>query len=170
MAASNTIDLAGLQLRSGEGRRVDVALGEDALEYGGQRYDVTSAGAATVEVSRMAHGYAFHLRFDGRLAGPCMRCLSDALIEAEVDAREIDHPGGGEEMESPYVDGEELCIGDWAHEALALALPDKLLCRADCAGLCPVCGESLNEAEPGAHEHPREPDPRWDALRELKLD
>ena len=62
----------------------------------------------------------------------------------------------------------ELDLGAWAHDALVLALPPQLLCRSDCAGLCAVCGESLNDAEPGAHDHPREPDPRWAKLRELQ--
>ena len=58
----------------------------------------------------------------------------------------------------------------WARDALALALPgaDRLprgLPRA-CA---PVCGENLNEAGP-EHAHESEPDPRWAALRELKLE
>jgi uncharacterized protein len=46
-------------------------------------------------------------------------------------------------------------------------MPQRLLCRPDCAGLCSVCGESLNDAAPGSHEHPSEPDPRWAKLREL---
>ena len=170
MAASNTIDLAGLQLRSGEARRIELRPLEDALSYGGETYGVSVPGGASVNVSRMAHGYAFQLRFTGHLAGPCMRCLADAVVEGEVEAREVDQPGAGEELESPYVDGEELRAGAWAHDALALALPAQLLCRDDCAGLCPVCGASLNDAEPGAHEHPSEPDPRWEKLRELKLE
>ncbi len=170
MAASNTIDLAGLQLRPGEARRIELSPGTDALSYGGQTYEVSVPQAARLDVSRMAAGHALHLRFTGRLAGPCMRCLADAVIEVEVEAREVDQPGAGEELESPYVDGEELRVGAWAHDALALALPAQLLCREDCAGLCPVCGEPLNDAEPGAHDHPREPDPRWDKLRELKLE
>jgi uncharacterized protein len=45
-------------------------------------------------------------------------------------------------------------------------LPDKILCRPDCAGLCPVCGKDLN-AEP--HEHVEESsDPRWAALEALR--
>jgi uncharacterized protein len=49
---------------------------------------------------------------------------------------------------------------------VALALPDKILCREDCAGLCPVCGRDLNR-EP--HEHEDETaDPRWSALAELR--
>jgi uncharacterized protein len=43
-----------------------------------------------------------------------------------------------------------------------------VLCRPDCAGLCPVCGEDLNAAGPD-HAHEREPDPRWAALRDLNL-
>ena len=53
---------------------------------------------------------------------------------------------------------------------LRLALPFQLLCRPDCKGLCPVCGVSLNDADPAEHEHGAEPDPRWAKLRELKLD
>jgi uncharacterized protein len=48
-------------------------------------------------------------------------------------------------------------------------MPAQVLCRADCAGLCPVCGIDLNEAPPD-HAHERAPDPRWAALRELELD
>ena len=85
-----------------------------------------------------------------------------------VDAREVDQPGGGEELSSPYVEGEVLDLRGWARDALALALPNQLLCRPDCAGLCPVCGEDLNVAGP-EHQHEPEPDPRWAKLRELKL-
>jgi uncharacterized protein len=97
-----------------------------------------------------------------------MRCLEQAGHEIDVDAREIDQPGGGEELSSPYVDGDELDLASWARDALALALPAQIVCREDCAGLCAICGQNLNE-DPG-HEHEREPDPRWAALRELKLD
>ena len=170
MGASNTIDLGALLLRPGEGRRIELGVGEDAFSYGEQRYSVDPTEVAILEVSRMASGYALHIAFTGRLTGPCMRCLDEATIEVDVESREVDQPGGGEDLESPYVEGEELRVRDWAHDALALALPVQLVCRPDCAGLCPVCGESLNDAEPGAHEHPSEPDPRWEKLRDLKLD
>ena len=41
--------------------------------------------------------------------------------------------------------------------------------REDCLGLCPVCGENLNEADPQAHRHEDAGDPRWAKLRDLKL-
>lgn len=122
-----------------------------------------------VDVSRTTgSGFALRLRCDVRLDGPCMRCLENADALIEVDAREVDQPGGGDELTSPYLDDQELDVSAWTRDALALALPTQIVCRDDCAGLCPVCGESFNE-HPG-HEHEPEPDPRWAALSQLKLD
>ena len=114
-------------------------------------------------------GYALRLRFTAALAGPCMRCLTEARPSVEVQAREVDVPGGGEELESPYLDGVMLDLEAWARDAVSLALPVQLVCREDCAGLCPVCAVDLNEAGPG-HRHERAPDSRWAKLRELKLE
>ena len=121
----------------------------------------------TVDVSRMASGYALHLTFTGRLTGPCMRCLDEASIAVEVDAREVDQAGAGEELDSPYVDAEELRVGAWAHDALALALPAQLVCRPDCAGLCPVCGADRNSVACG-HGGTDNLDPRWAGLADLR--
>ena len=118
----------------------------------------------------MASGHALRLRFETELAGPCMRCLVEARIPVSAEAREVSQPGAGPELESPYVEADEVLLSKWAHDALALALPVQLVCRADCAGLCPVCGESLNDAEPGSHDHEASADPRWSKLRELKLE
>jgi uncharacterized protein len=170
MAAEyHTIDLDRLALSSGQGKRLDVAVDPEGLELGGSRYAFAEGAVeGRLEISKTATGHALHLRFGGLLAGPCMRCLDDARVEVAVDAREVDQPSSDdEELTSPYVDDGILDLAAWAHDALALALPQQLLCRPDCAGLCPVCGESLNDADPAAHEHPREPDPRWAKLREL---
>src|SRR5437764_610119 len=88
------------------------------------------------------------------------------FIAAVQRGRERDQPGGGEDLRSPYVDGDELDLHAWARDALALDLSGQVVCRPDCAGLCPVCGENLNERP---HEHERAPDPRWAKLSELKL-
>jgi uncharacterized protein len=98
-----------------------------------------------------------------------MRCLEPAEPVVEIEAREISQPGGGEDLDSPYVEEGILAIVAWAHDALALTLPGAVLCRPDCAGLCPVCGVDLNVVGPD-HSHPAEPDPRWAKLSELRLD
>ena len=95
--------------------------------------------------------------------------IADIVKALKIDAREVDSQGTeDEELRSPYVVDDALDIGRWAHDAAALALPAQLSCRPDCAGLCPVCGESLNDADPAAHDHGTGTDPRWNKLNELK--
>jgi uncharacterized protein len=98
-----------------------------------------------------------------------MRCLKQAGPSVEVQTREVDRPGGGEELQSPYVRDETLDLSAWARDSFALAVPVKVLCREDCAGLCPVCAADLNETGP-EHHHETAPDHRWAKLRELKLE
>jgi uncharacterized protein len=98
-----------------------------------------------------------------------MRCLEPAAPVFSVDAREVSQPGAGDELSSPYIVAGVLDLHAWARDALALALPATVLCRADCAGLCGVCGADLNEAGPD-HVHESEPDPRWAKLSELRFD
>jgi uncharacterized protein len=170
--STTIIDLARLSLAHGEGARLDLPVRLDPLELGGQTYVPQGEVQETrLDVSRPSNGYAFRLRFPLRVEGPCMRCLEDAAVEAEVDAREIDQADTeDEELRSPYVVDDELDLGRWAHDAAVLALPTQILCRPDCAGLCPVCGESLNDADPKDHKHDTGGDPRWSKLNELKLD
>jgi uncharacterized protein len=112
-------------------------------------------------------GHALRMSFAVDLIGPCQRCLEPAAPHVEVDAREVDQPGGGDELSSPYVQGGDLDLRAWARDALALALPSQVLCREDCVGLCPVCGANLNHEGP-EHAHETRPDPRWAKLDELK--
>jgi uncharacterized protein len=165
-ARTDVFDLGRLSLRPGEGRRLDLAVTVEPFALGGQEYIVPAREVPVVlDVSRMTGGgYSLRLRFATSLAGPCMRCLAGAQPEFEIDSREVDQPGGGDEMTSPYVADEDLDLRAWARDALALALPTQILCRDDCAGLCPECGKDLN-AEP--HEHEKPPDPRWAKLRDL---
>jgi len=150
--------------------RLDCAVALDPLEFGGQSYAANPGSVeARLDVSRPASGYAFRLRFPMRIEGPCARCLEGAVLETDVDVREVDQPGiEDEELRSPYVVDEQLHVGRWAHDAAVLAMPARVLCRPDCAGLCPVCGASLNNSDPAEHRHDTGGDPRWAKLRELK--
>jgi uncharacterized protein len=172
MAQSSTIiDLARLSLSHGEGRRLEVLVALEPLKLAGQDYVSPDSVPVRLDVSRPSSGYAFRLRFPVRIEGPCMRCLEGAVLKAEVDAREVAQENTeDEELLSPYVVDDELDLGRWAHDAAVLAIPSQFLCRPDCAGLCQVCGESLNDADSAEHEHETEPDPRWAKLKELKLE
>lgn len=161
-------DLAGLRLAPGSGTRLEVEVPAPGFSLGGHDYSVEPDPVPVrVDVSRtIGEGWAFKLSFTAGVRGPCTRCLAPAGEQIEVESREADRPGGGEELESPYLDGELLDIVAWTSDALLLALPSSILCIADCKGLCPECGERIADLEPG-HAHERPPDPRWDALRRL---
>jgi uncharacterized protein len=174
MPSSTIVDLDRLSLAHGEGTRLDLPVELGALELAGQEYALEPDPVeARLDVSRPSRGHAFLLRFPLAVEGPCMRCLEPARVETEVEAREVDQRDTEDaELHSPYVDedGHQLDLGRWAHDAAVLALPTQILCRPDCAGLCPVCGESLNDADAADHDHESAPDPRWAKLKELELE
>jgi uncharacterized protein len=168
---TDAFDLGGLHLSAGEGRRLDLAVVIDPFDLAGELYPVSPTPIPVrVDVSRTTgDGYALRLRFEATLSGPCMRCLEPAALAIAVDSREISQPGDSDELRSPYVECGVLELSSWARDALALALAPQVLCRPECAGLCPVCGIDLNVAAPD-HAHQREPDPRWAKLSELRFD
>ena len=168
-ARADTFDLAGLWLTPGEGRRLDLEVALEPLAFGDARYAVEPAIVPVrLDLSHtLGGGWSLRLRFTAGLEGPCMRCLEPAHPVFEVDAREVDQPGEVEEMASPYVERGDLHLRRWAQDALVLAVPTQIVCRGNCAGLCPACGEDLN-ANP--HEHERPPDPRFAKLSELRFE
>jgi len=167
---TSVVELARLALSSGEAASLPVPIDPGQFELAGQSYGVRPPRFdGQLDVSRTSAGWALRLRFEIALDGPCMRCLEPAGAEFSVDAREVEQPGTDEELHSPYVDeADVLDVGRWARDAIALAVPGQVLCRPDCAGLCPVCGVSLNDADPAEHRHDEGGDPRWAKLRELQ--
>lgn len=163
-----TFDLRTLRIRSGDQAREHVEIELDPLVLGGQSYEPQPNPApAGLAVTRASSGTVLELTLDVSLEGPCFRCLQDAELALELRLREYEatKPASDDER-TEYLEDDRLDLSAWAHDSIALALPDKVLCRADCAGLCPVCGKDLN-AEP--HEHVEERvDPRWEKLSELR--
>jgi len=162
-------DLRAVRLRSGEEYRDEKQVEIAPLVLGGLRYvAVPEQVPAELAVTRATTGTVFELRLCVRLHGPCYRCLGDAVLEEDLSLREYHatSPDGSDELTTPYVKEGRLDLSSWARDSLVLALPDKILCRPDCAGLCPVCGADLN-ANPHDHRE-EEPDPRWAALAELR--
>ena len=168
---TDIFSLGRLGLSSGEGRRLDLHTTLAPLELGGERYAADpEVVPVRLDVSRTTgSGYALRLRFGASLTGPCMRCLGAAAPSYDIDVREVNQPGGGDELRSPYVDDEDdLDLAAWARDAFALALPGQIACTPECRGLCAHCGANLNEDPEHAHE--AEPDPRWAKLSEIRFD
>lgn len=134
-----------------------------------------------VHLSRTNRGLIVSADFTTDLALQCVRCLRDISVPIEVEIEEealptIDFHSGhpvelakGDDEDMLRLTGHhELDLERTVREAILLAEPIAPLDREDCAGLCIVCGEPLDE---GAHGHPDEDiDPRLEALRAFKPD
>jgi uncharacterized protein len=165
-----SFSLRQVRLRPGEQHREELELELPAFEFGGQRYvPVPEQVPADFEVTRATTGTVFRLAFTARLHGPCYRCLGDAVLDIPIHVREYQAESpDDEELATPYLANDNLDVSAMARDAVALALPDKILCRPDCAGLCPECGKNLND-EPHVHAE-TQVDSRWAALESLRDD
>lgn len=125
--------------------------------------------AAALDVTAMNDGMSLRLRFDAELLGPCARCLEDAAASLRIDSFEIHEPRAGDpELVSDFVSDDHVDLSLWATDAIGLEFPWRVLCRDDCKGLCPQCGANRNETACDCVEPIG--DPRWDKLRDLRLD
>lgn len=151
-------------------RRLDIPVGEGPWEDTELRF----AEPAVVDLRVGLIGErGVHVR--GELRAPlvlkCRRCLRDFRREVRVALDLLFDPGVDREGEREQVYGLEaeaadLDLGPPLREQLLLSVPPYPLCREDCAGLCPKCGIDRNEESCDCTL--REPDPRWEALRDLK--
>ena len=102
----------------------------------------------------------------------CDRCLEEfeheissgfgIMYVTDSDGAESDN----EEVQVISPDTNTIDLGEDVRQFAVLALPQKMLCSDDCAGLCPVCGTNLNRAKCDCKKD--EIDSRWSGLQKLK--
>ena len=96
---TDIFSLGRMGLTSGEGRRLELHTALAPLDLGGERYTPDpELVPVRLDISRTTgNGYALRLRFSATLTGPCMRCLGPAAPSFDIDAREVNQPGAGDE-------------------------------------------------------------------------
>ncbi|HEV8117297.1 MAG TPA: DUF177 domain-containing protein [Thermoanaerobaculia bacterium] len=134
--------------------------------------DVLFAG----EVSPIEAGYALSgdLSWSGKLE--CSRCLAaypfatDENFSLVLYKRAAGDPAerqlDKDDLDVYFFDEPELSVLPIVEERIQMAVPMKPLCKEDCLGLCPTCGEDLNQGNCECREETI--DPRWEALSKLK--
>ena len=92
--------------------------------------------------------YFWRARIGVDVRTSCRRCLADLVhhVEEELDVLFSDDPDAADDPAVYVVPpaATTVDLGGVVREELALAVPAYLLCRDDCAGLCPKCGADLN--------------------------
>lgn len=103
--------------------------------------------AGTAKISRTPQGLLVQGKFEGKVTAECVRCLSEFEQPLDIDFSELYafSPRSISESglllpEDAHIDLEPL-----VREYLLIEVPISPLCRADCKGLCVVCGQDLNE-------------------------
>ena len=100
--------------------------------------------------------------------GLCRRCSVPILgeLEVEVNERFVENPEPDDDEAYP-ISGDFLNLLQLVHDSVLLELPTAPLCRADCQGLCPICGIDLNDSRCDCLA---ERDARWATLDALRLE
>jgi len=126
--------------------------------------------ALTVRLESVTEGVLATGRVTGEVVGECGRCLDRFTDALDVEFVELfAYPDSATEEttdsdEIPRLEGDHLDLEPVVRDAVVLSLPLTPLCSPDCAGLCPECGERLDDL-PDDHSH-QQLDPRWAALAE----
>ncbi len=153
-------------------RRCSVAA--KALDLEGAGVDFRGPVEVDLRIARTRE--EFHVRGEARVAigQVCSRCLEpiEMTLRAPVSVLVRPHDSREREGEEPpdgllYHDGDVFSVAEEVREMILLEIPSHALCRPDCRGLCPRCGENRNT---GACRCPGDEggDPRWSALRSLR--
>ena len=109
------------------------------------------------------------------IKGNCSRCLGPASVLATLHLEDeyypvIDITSGTHvkvEPEALTIDNNHVLDLDEAiRQYIIMATPTKLLCKTDCPGICPVCGQEFARGDCGHRNKPH--DHRWDKLVELE--
>ncbi|MGD0788683.1 MAG: DUF177 domain-containing protein [Terracidiphilus sp.] len=155
-----------------------VDLGEEA-EQAGQL--AASGRAEVLHEHRGPRDIVADIRLRGSFAGkfqvPCARCVEPVEIPlggefdlifrpAEADSEATERSITAPETEIGYYQKDSLSLEDVLREQVLLSLPVRTLCKPDCKGLCPRCGENRNSQPCNCEEGPS--DPRWEALAGLR--
>jgi uncharacterized protein len=121
----------------------------------------------TARVSRTPQGLLVQVKMRANLQSNCVRCLTDYNQHLKIEYTELYAFSTRSTTESELLLPEDgyIDLGELVREYMLLEVPIGSLCRPDCEGLCPVCGENLNEVN--CNHEIESTDPRLSVLKSL---
>ena len=137
--------------------------GEDAAQNG-----LSGPIAVKGSVLNRAGVVTFTYQASTELHLLCDRCLTEMTelfqpVFTHVLVRSLNQAEEGDEY--VLVENDTLDLTELVYADLFLALPSKHICKEDCKGLCPICGQNLNERVCDCK--PVQGDPRLEILKKL---
>lgn len=156
-----------------EGKRLDAEaeLEMTSFDNGRERFGITEKSSVTMVITHLEAGKIL-VKADLQLTlqAACDRCLAEVPVQLKLQAERIVlSPELAAEAEDAddqsFVDGYELDVESFAHDIIIGNWPAKILCKEDCKGICPVCGQNLNVRDCGCDSFV--PDPRMAVIQDI---
>jgi uncharacterized protein len=123
--------------------------------------------SGVIRVTRTPQGLLVQVKLQARILSECVRCLQDFTQNLQVDFTDLYAFNRRSMADADLLLPEDMHIvlDPLVREYMLLDVPIGPLCRPDCKGLCPICGENLNEV---ACDHTQDSgDPRLSVLKSL---
>ncbi len=120
----------------------------------------------SLRLSRNNKGVLLQGQLETTLAAECSRCLTLTNVGVQFDLEELYSFPASPDTAYSVDDAGNIDLEPLLREEAILAVPMGVLCRSDCAGLCPECGHNLNEGPCDCDS--QGVDPRLAILRTLR--
>lgn len=118
-------------------------------------------------ITRTPPGLLVQIRMQAEMPAECSRCLTEFQQPLAIDFTELYAftPASMTDSGLLVPENGKIDLAPLVREEFSLAIPISPVCRPDCKGLCPVCGENLNQND---HTHDQlVTDPRLSDLKKL---
>lgn len=155
-----------------EGKQLDTEaeLEMTGFDNGMENFEIVEKFPVTLSITHLETGKAL-VKADMQLTlrAACDRCLEEVPVKLDLHTERVvfspERRSEEDDVDQNFVDEYELDVEAFAHDMIIGNWPAKILCREDCKGICPVCGQNLNVRECGCDSFV--PDPRMAVIQDI---
>lgn len=163
------VNLSDALTLQGKTEQLEVQTESDSFDGVYGSFDITEKSPVSLTAWNTGDGKA-EVEGNVRLtfATQCDRCLADVLTVLDIKFdRTVTSPDAETEDEDSrqFMDGYQLDVDALVQNEILVNWPVKILCKEDCRGICPKCGQNLNMGECGCDTFV--PDPRMAVLKDI---
>ena len=165
------MNLTDVFTSEGKVKKISQTYDTGSVSYMGEAYPVVDKSDVSLTFTNIGTG---RILLEGEMSLtveiPCDRCLQSVKVPIDVSfEHEIAAPNEEnvpeEEEEQCFMSGYELDTDTLISNEILINMPVKVLCREECKGICPVCGQNRNEKDCGCDTFV--PDPRMAAIKDI---
>lgn len=153
-----------------EGKRLDIDETLTIENRFGDAFQILEPITVTGQMVNIGGSLELDAKGEAKLRLVCDRCLEEfeQVLPFVIQERFKKAESDGAAEPNPDIvmlEGDTVALDALIYDAVVMHLPSKVLCDEDCKGLCPSCGQNLNQGDCKCDTRPT--DPRFDILDKL---